>query len=95
MQDGGPVHKLLAIRQILAKVFGNQVAALYNDVEWPPQSPDLNPYNFFLWGYLKSWVFAFPTLSANDLCARIELEFEELARTNLIRNSVLKNVDVM
>ena len=25
---------------------------------WPPHSPDLTPLNFFLWGYLKSKVYA-------------------------------------
>ena len=25
--------------------------------EWPPRSPDLNPLDFFYWGYLKSKVY--------------------------------------
>ena len=25
--------------------------------KWPPQSPDLNPCDFYLWGYLKSVVY--------------------------------------
>ena len=24
---------------------------------WPPRSPDINPCNFFLWGFLKEKVF--------------------------------------
>ena len=28
--------------------------------KWPPYSPDLNPLDFFLWGYLKSRVYRSP-----------------------------------
>ena len=27
------------------------------DIGWPPKSPDLNPCDYFLWGYLKSKVY--------------------------------------
>ena len=27
---------------------------------WPPYSPDLNPLDFYLWGYLKSKVYSNP-----------------------------------
>ena len=27
---------------------------------WPPYSPDLNPCDFYLWGYLKSKVYSNP-----------------------------------
>ena len=26
--------------------------------DWPARSPDLNPLDFFLWGYLKSQVYS-------------------------------------
>ena len=48
MQDGAPAHKVLAVRQRLAKVFGNRVVALYHDVEWPPRSPNLISWGFIL-----------------------------------------------
>ena len=39
---------------------------------WPPRSPDLTPYDFFLWGFVKDAVFV-PPLPANlqDLRNRI------------------------
>jgi len=39
---------------------------------WPPRSPDLTPYDFFLWGFVKDTVFV-PPLPANlqDLRNRI------------------------
>ncbi|EZA56703.1 hypothetical protein X777_02307, partial [Ooceraea biroi] len=41
-------------------------------VAWPPRSPDLNPCDFFLWGYMKSLVFTTPVDTREELIARIE-----------------------
>ena len=54
-----PSFSLVTVRNRLAEVFGHRVIALHHDVEWPPRSPDLT-CDFFLWGYLKSKVFATP-----------------------------------
>ena len=34
---------------------------------WPARSPDLNPCNFWLWGYLKDLVYSDPIRSLSDL----------------------------
>ena len=41
-------------------------------MRWPPRSPDLTPYDLFLWGFVKDTVFV-PPLPANlqDLRNRI------------------------
>ena len=41
-------------------------------MRWPPRSPDLTPYDFFLWGFVKDTVFV-PPLPADlqDLRNRI------------------------
>ncbi len=50
-QDGAPAHRLIAVRDRLIDVFGNnRVIGLGHDVEWPPRSPDFTPCDFFLWG---------------------------------------------
>ena len=50
-QDGAPAHRLIAVRDRLIDVFGNNhVIGLGHDVEWSPSSPDLTPCGFFLWG---------------------------------------------
>jgi len=39
---------------------------------WPPKSPDITPYYFFLWGYVKDRVFVPPMpRDLADLKARI------------------------
>lgn len=40
--------------------FGNNWIGQRGPHRWPPRSPDLNPLDFFFWGYLKDNVFKFP-----------------------------------
>ena len=37
------------------------------DQQWSPYSLDLNPPNFYLWGYLKDWVYVYNPQSIPDL----------------------------
>ncbi|GBN36511.1 hypothetical protein AVEN_10573-1 [Araneus ventricosus] len=55
-----------------------QVIGCGGCVEWPPRSPDLNPLDFSLWGYIKQRLYATPppTLqelrnSITDACASV------------------------
>ena len=32
-------------------------------MRWPPRSPDLTPYDFFLWGFVRDTVFVRPLLA--------------------------------
>ncbi|GBN59853.1 hypothetical protein AVEN_111687-1 [Araneus ventricosus] len=41
------------------------------DLAWPSRSPDLNPCDFWLWGYLKDVVFSTPIAHLAELKARI------------------------
>jgi len=38
---------------------------------WPPRSPDITPFDFFLWGYVKDKVFLTPVPNITNLKARI------------------------
>jgi hypothetical protein len=38
---------------------------------WPPRSPDLNPLDFYLWGHLKTLVYAAPVDNGEALNHRI------------------------
>ena len=87
--DGTPAHRLVAVRNRLAEVFGHRVIALYHDVEWPPRSPDLTCCDFFLWGYLKSKVFTTPPRDIATLRQRIIDEFDALRhQAPMIRRAV-------
>jgi hypothetical protein len=38
-------------------MFPGHVVSLHGDIGCPPRSPDLTPYDFFLWGYFKAQVY--------------------------------------
>ena len=48
--------------------------------KWPPKSPDLNPCDFFLWGYLKSKVYNPQPKTLEDLKQNIRNKIETLKR---------------
>lgn len=45
---------------------------------WPPRSPDLNPCDFFLWGYLKSVVYNPLPKTLQELKINIEREIKKI-----------------
>ncbi|CAH1998188.1 unnamed protein product [Acanthoscelides obtectus] len=44
-------------------------------IEWPPRSPDLSTLDFFMWGHVKSKIFATQPTSLEDLRQRIVNEW--------------------
>ena len=66
-------------------------------MRWPPRSPDLTPYDFFLWGFVKDTVFVLP-LPANlqDLHNRITAAVAVVDRDMLTRvwNEMIYRIDV-
>ena len=44
------------------------------DLEWPPRSSDLTVPDFFLWGYLKSKVYASKPKTIDELKCNIRAE---------------------
>ena len=56
-QDGATPHTSILPREWLKNHFGNRLISLRTDFEWAPNSPDLSPPDFYLWGYLKDCVY--------------------------------------
>jgi len=50
---------------------------------WPPQSPDITPLDFFLWGYVKDKVFSTPIPEITNLKARITDAFATITEDML------------
>ena len=60
----------------------------YCEFFWPPYSPDLNPCDFYLWGYLKSRVYSNPTPDTiNDLKSNIRREIRRINNETLTKVS--------
>ncbi|GFW91109.1 DDE_3 domain-containing protein [Trichonephila clavipes] len=57
-QDGATCHTALATIDLLKDTFGDRQISRFGPVKWPPRSCDLTPLNYFLWGYVKSLVYA-------------------------------------
>ncbi|GFV81669.1 transposable element Tc3 transposase [Trichonephila clavipes] len=43
---------------LLKDTFGDRLISRFGLVNWPPRSCDLTPLDYFLWGYVKSLVYA-------------------------------------
>ncbi|GFU83622.1 uncharacterized protein TNCV_655341 [Trichonephila clavipes] len=54
MQDGAPPHITRCVTNVLKHHFTEErvISRQFRHM-WPPRSPDLNPFYFWLWGHLK------------------------------------------
>ena len=82
MQDGATAHTARNSRQWLAESFGDRVISLKTDFPWSPHSPDLNPCDFFLWGYLKDRVYS------ESPATVLELKNSIIHHVDQLRNNV-------
>ncbi|GFU81440.1 uncharacterized protein TNCV_40661 [Trichonephila clavipes] len=57
-QDGAICHSARATIDLLKDTFGDRLISRFGPVNWPPRSCDLTPLDYFLWGYVKSLVYA-------------------------------------
>ncbi|GFV07498.1 phosphatase and actin regulator 2 [Trichonephila clavipes] len=57
-QDGATCHTARATIDLLKDTFGDRLISSFGPVNWPPRSCDLTPLDYFLWGYVKSLVYA-------------------------------------
>lgn len=59
MHDGAPAHRTRTVRETLDLNFHGWIGqgdGTTKILDWPPRSPDLNPLDFYLWGYLQHQV---------------------------------------
>ncbi|GFW13121.1 uncharacterized protein TNCV_3330531 [Trichonephila clavipes] len=57
-QDGATCHTVCATIDLLKDTFGDRLISRFGPVNWPPRSCDLTPLDYFLWGCVKSLVYA-------------------------------------
>ncbi|GFU76534.1 putative transposable element [Trichonephila clavipes] len=57
-QDGATCHTARATIDLLKDTFGDRLILRFGSMNWPPRSCDLTPLDYFLWGYVKSLVYA-------------------------------------
>ena len=101
MQDGAPPHSANKSLALLREKFGERFIASKTNIPWASHSPDLNPLDFFLWGYAKDNVYKcrpadcqalkksigeFICGIPSDMCERVIGNFEERITTCIKRN---------
>ncbi|GFV76065.1 putative DD41D transposase [Trichonephila clavipes] len=57
-EDHNVTVKARATIDLLKDTFGDRLILRFGPVNWPPRSCDLTPLDYFLWGYVKSLVYA-------------------------------------
>ena len=79
-QDGAKPHQANMVMDWLDTIFGERMLAIRSrrGDSWAPSSPDLNPLDFFLWGYLKEKVYKPLPSNMMELKARIRRELRNL-----------------
>ncbi|EZA56517.1 hypothetical protein X777_03552 [Ooceraea biroi] len=71
MHDGAPSHFSRATRELLNTTYPDRWIGRGGLIPWPARSPDMNPLDFFFWGYLKTLVYSTPVPDVAPLRQRI------------------------
>lgn len=71
-QDGAPAHYGAQVRRWLNLNYRYRWIGRNGPIAWPPRSPDLTPLDFYVWGYMKSEVYAVEIQTREQLLIRIE-----------------------
>ena len=71
-QDGATPHTCKTVLDFLREKFHGRILSNLTDRIWPPYSLDLNPLDYFFWGYANKKVFEKQPKSINELRQVIE-----------------------
>ena len=93
---GAPSHFRITVRQYINTIFPGRWIGRGGPVAWPARSAGLNPLDFYLWGHLKSVVYAEPVADRQTLQQRIRTAFDDLrvqdGRLERVRQSMMRRV---
>ena len=88
-QDGDLCHAAKETVNLLRSKFQGRIISRNCEVNWPPRSCNLTHLDYFLWGYMKSTVYANNPKTTDDLkdeIPRVILEIEPKLCTQVIDN---------
>lgn len=80
-QDGATSHTSNRSLPRVREFFPNKLISRRGDTNRPPRSPDLTHMDFFLWGYVKSKVYANKPTSLAQLKENIRHEMAAITET--------------
>lgn len=73
-QDSAPAHKANVVQAWCKGNFPDFISS----AEWPPNSPDLNPLDYSVWGIMKAKVGAARHPNLTSLRKALEKEWDDL-----------------
>jgi len=82
-KDGATCHTAKQTMKLLSQIFGNRIISRSSAFGRPPQLPDLTAPDFFLWGYLKDWVYINKPRTIIKLKENIREEIKALTSKSL------------
>jgi hypothetical protein len=82
-QDGALPHNSHVIQNYVNENFPNRWIETYRPVEWPQRSPNLSPLDLFLWGRIKTEVYADPPISLQYLKEKIRAACNKRSATQI------------
>lgn len=84
-QDGATPHTSNESLTWLQERFPDRLISRRCNPEWAPHSPDLNPPDFYLWGYLKDNAYTNNPQTVPDLKAAIAAQIRAIPREECVR----------
>ena len=85
MQDGATCHTTNKVINWLMTSFDGRLISRKSPVVWPPQSPDLNPLDYFFWGYGMSFVDRESPQTLDQLMDAVERFCAVLERDEILK----------
>lgn len=84
-QDGATPHTSNDSLEWLRERFGVRLISRRCDSEWASHSPDLNPPDFYLWGYMKDNVYKDNPQTIPELKTAITAKIRRIPRAECVR----------
>ena len=88
-QDGAICHIVNVTSDVMRTVFENRIINRNSDVNWPSQSCDLTPLDYFMWGAVKDKCYADHPETIEALKHEIEIAIHGIEAKTI--ENVLKN----
>ena len=74
--DGAPAHFSRNVVNFFNEKFGRRWIGRGGPIAWPARSPDLNPLDYCLWGWMKDIVYSARVNTREELVQRIHAAAE-------------------
>lgn len=89
--DGAPPHNSRSVSEALTEIFEDRWIGNNGPFRWPPKTPDGNPLDYFVWGFIKNMIYSDPITTMEDMKSRVRTAFNSLTPES-IRSATHENL---